>query len=62
MRRSSLPSPGLIAVIAGVFVLASAAFALAQFRGRGVDGAYAPARFPDGDFVICRLVYTEVRR
>jgi hypothetical protein len=52
----------LIAVLAGVFVLASTAYALAQFRGRGVDGTLAPARFPDGDFVICRLVYTEVRR
>ena len=27
-----------------------------------MDGTMAPARFPDGDFVICRLVYTEVRR
>ena len=31
--------------------------------GGGVDGRrLAPAQFPDGDFVICRLVYTEVRR
>ena len=38
-------------------------YALAQFRGRGLDvRALAPAQFPDGDVVICRLVYTEVRR
>jgi hypothetical protein len=49
-------------VVAGVFVLASAALAMAQFRGRGVDGTMAPARFPDSDVVICRLMYTEVRR
>jgi hypothetical protein len=52
----------LIALLAGVFVLASAAYGLAQFRGGRVEGTMAPARFPDGDFVICRLVYTEVRR
>jgi hypothetical protein len=45
-----------------MLVLASAAYALAQFRGRGVDGSAAPKQFPDGDVVICRLVYTEVRR
>ena len=54
--------PRLIATLASLFVLVSAAYAAAQFRGRGVEGAQAPARFPDGDFVICRLVYTEVRR
>jgi hypothetical protein len=63
VRPGRLPSLRVIAVMACVFVLASAAYSLAQFRGRGVDGgAYAPARFPDGDFAICRLVYTEVRR
>jgi hypothetical protein len=52
-----------IALMTGVFVLASAAYALAQFRGGGVDrAALAPTQFPDADFVICRLVYTEVRR
>jgi hypothetical protein len=47
----------------GVFVLASAAFAVAQFRGGArIDfNALAPKQFPDGDFVLCRLVYTEVR-
>jgi hypothetical protein len=48
--------------LTGVLVLASAAYAMAQFRGRGVDGSVAPKQFPDGDVVICRLVYTEVRR
>ena len=52
-----------MAALTGAFVLASAAYAAAQFRNRGgVQGEMAPARFPDGDFVICRLVYTEVRR
>ena len=53
----------LVALITGALVLASAALAVAQFRGRGLDvRALAPAQFPDGDVVICRLVYTEVRR
>ena len=62
MRLGHLPSLRLIAVMAFVFVLASAAYSLAQFRGGGVQGTLAPARFPDGDFAICRLMYTEVRR
>ncbi len=50
-------------MITGVFVLASALGALAQFRRGGVDrNAFAPAQFPDGDVAICRLVYTEVRQ
>jgi hypothetical protein len=49
-------------VITGVFVLGSAAYALAQFRGLRVEGSAAPARFPDANVAICRLVYTEVRR
>ena len=54
----------LVALFTGLFVLGSAAYGLAQFRGgRSVAlNAFAPAQFPDGDFVICRLVYTEVRR
>jgi hypothetical protein len=53
----------LVALMTGALVLASAALAVAQFRGRGLDvRALAPAQFPDGDVVICRLVYTEVRR
>lgn len=49
-------------LVAVLFVLASAAYALAQFGGRRVEGTQAPRLFPDGDFAICRLVYTEVRR
>ena len=30
--------------------------------GAWTGNAMAPAQFPDGDVVICRLVYTEVRR
>jgi len=53
----------LVVLMTCALVLASAAYALAQFRGRGVDrNALAPAQFPDGDVVICRLVYTEARR
>jgi hypothetical protein len=57
----------LIASLTAVFVLASTAFALAQFRERGfgilgLGSGLAPQEFPDADFVICRLVYTEVRR
>jgi hypothetical protein len=62
VRFRRLASPRVVALITGAFVLASAAFAMAQFRGRGVDGMLAPTVFPDGDFAICRLVYTEVRR
>ena len=65
MRSARRLPSRLIALMTATFVLASAAYALAQFRNRGpigVGGALAPAQFPDGDFVICRLVYTEVRR
>jgi hypothetical protein len=52
-----------VVLLTAAIVLTSAGFAVAQFRGRGIDrGAMAPAKFPDGDVVICRLVYTEVRR
>ena len=51
----------------GGFVLASAGYAYAQFRSRGfgvlgIGSGLAPPEFPDRDFVICRLVYTEARR
>lgn len=62
MRIISRPRLRLIALIAGALVLASAGFALAQFRGQRIEGMLAPARFPDGDFAICRLIYTEARR
>jgi hypothetical protein len=44
------------------FVLASAAYALAQFRGRAINVALMPPQLPDGDFAICRLMYTEAHR
>jgi hypothetical protein len=56
----------LVLALTCLFVLASAALSLAQFgqlgRNRRVEGTLAPRQFPDGDFVVCRLVYTEVRR
>jgi hypothetical protein len=58
-------SPLLVALTTSALVLASVALALGQFRGFrgfGVQGALAPAQFPDSDFVICRLVYNEARR
>ena len=61
------PPSSFVALITAVFVLASAAYAVAQFRNRGFDmlgagSGLAPAQFPDGDFVLCRLVYNEGRR
>jgi hypothetical protein len=62
------PVPWLVAFVAAASVVASAVQALAQFggvRGLNILGArsgLAPAEFPDGDFVICRLMYTEARR
>ena len=57
----------LVACLVAGLVLASAGYAVAQFRSRGsnVLGAgsgLAPKVFPDSDFVICRLVYTEGQR
>ena len=45
-------------------LIASATLGWAQFRSRGfgvlgMSGALAPEELPDGDFVLCRLVYTE---
>jgi len=60
--RVPRPSSRLSVALAGLLVLASAAFAAAQFRGRAVSGSLAPEQFPDGDFVVCRLMYTEARR
>jgi hypothetical protein len=60
--------PVVALLVAGLLVVASAGYAIAQFRGfRGLDvlgagSGLAPERFPDRDFVLCRLVYTEVRR
>ena len=61
--RARPPLSRLAGLLAGLLLLASAGYAMAQFRGgRGVDGEMAPRQFPDADMVICRLVYTEVRR
>jgi hypothetical protein len=55
-----------IGLLAAILVVAATGLAFAQFR-RGLDvlglgSGLAPAEFPDRSFVICRLVYTEVRR
>jgi hypothetical protein len=55
----------ILAVGAGVLLVCSAA-ALAQFRGgRNFFNApvrLAPQAFPDRNFVVCRIMYTQVRR
>ena len=56
-----------IALLVAVAILASTGYSFAQFRNRGFDvlgsgSGYAPKVFPDRDFAICRLVYTEGRR
>jgi hypothetical protein len=49
-----------------IVLVLSGGFAYAQFGfGRGESNAptvYAPAQFPDPHFVVCRLMYTSVRR
>jgi hypothetical protein len=58
----------VVAFLAGVLIVGSAGYAFAQLgRSRGVGfeggaGGWAPQEFPDGDFVICRLMYNEVRQ
>ena len=64
MRR---PMRRPIALLVVVAVLVSAGYAFAQFRNRGFDvlgsgSGLAPKQFPDSDFAICRLVYTEGQR
>ena len=55
-------------VVAAVLLTFGAGLAFAQIRGfRGLDvlgagSGLAPQAFPDGDVVICRLVYPEARR
>jgi hypothetical protein len=56
-----------VAVLAAGLLLASAGYAVGQFRSRGFDvlgagSGLAPKEFPDRDFAVCRLVYTEGRR
>jgi len=46
-------------------LLVPAGYAFAQFRGGGFFNSpvrLAPDLFPDRDFVVCRLMYTQVRR
>jgi hypothetical protein len=68
MVRLRLSGRPVAALLVAAVVLASTGVALAQIRGfRGLDilgagSGLAPAEFPDGDFVICRLMYTEARR
>jgi len=50
-------------LLATTLIVLSAGYAVAQRRGNNAGGGrYAPAVFPDGDFVICRLHYPEGRR
>ncbi len=53
----------LVACLVAGLVLASAGYAVAQFRSRGnllgSGSGLAPREFPDADFVVCRLMYTE---
>jgi hypothetical protein len=52
-------------VMLAILVLGSAGYGFAQFRFGGefnVPARMAPEVFPDGDFVVCRIMYTQVRR
>jgi hypothetical protein len=52
-----------VAALTAVFVLISAAYGLAQFRGsRNITASLPPDPPADGDFAICRLVYPEGQR
>ena len=51
-----------MAALTVAFVLASAAYGLAQRGSRNIMASLAPNPLPDGDFVICRLVYPEGER
>lgn len=56
-----------VGLLVAVALVASASLAYAQFRNRGFDvlgvgSGLAPKQFPDRDFAVCRLVYTEGRR
>ena len=58
----------LVALTVCTVVVASAGYAFAQFGGlRGFDvlgmgSGLVPDEFPDRNFAVCRLAYTEVRR
>jgi hypothetical protein len=67
LTASSRRRACLVALATAACILTSTAFGLAQFRRGGLDilgmgSGMAPAEFPDGDFVLCRLVYPEARR
>ena len=56
-----------VGLLVAVSLIASAGLAFAQFRNRGFDvlgmgSGLAPKQFPDRDFAVCRLVYTEGQR
>lgn len=61
MQVSLFRPSRFVALLAAVLVVGSTAIALAQ-RNRGISVTSAPAQFPDGDFVICRLAYPDGRR
>jgi hypothetical protein len=53
----------MVGVLTAAFVFAFASFAAAQFGfGQRIQPTLAPLLFPDRNFAVCRLVYTEVRR
>lgn len=64
-----MPRPSarrLIVVLAAGILVASGGYTLAQRSRRGPDqagggGGMAPKEFPDRDFVVCRLMYPELR-
>lgn len=66
--RSTRPGIRRVALLlVAAVVLMSSGYAFAQFRSRGFDilgagSGLAPREFPDRDFAVCRLVYTEGRR
>jgi hypothetical protein len=67
MRLSRPSVRRLVALLVAAAVLASAGYSFAQFRSRGLDvlgsgSGLAPAQFPDRDFVVCRLMYSEGQR
>src|SRR5918993_4961852 len=66
-RTLSGPPGRAIVVLVAIAIMASAGYSFAQFRSRGFDvlgtgSGLAPKEFPDRDFVVCRLVYSEGRR
>ena len=57
--------PGTCALLVAVSLLASAGYTFAQFGRGGFFNSptrLAPAQFPDRNFVVCRIMYTSVRR